>query len=89
MTKRRVLIVVENLSVPFDRRVWQESRALVDDGYEVHVICPTGTKRDTEREVELEGVHIHRYPLTPATGGPLGFVKEYGLAPAATPAFSF
>ncbi|MEM8902280.1 MAG: glycosyltransferase family 4 protein [Actinomycetota bacterium] len=80
MTKGRVLIVVENLSVPFDRRVWQESRALVDDGYEVHVICPTGTKRDTEREVELEGVHIHRYPLTPATGGPLGFVKEYGLA---------
>ncbi|MEO1060912.1 MAG: glycosyltransferase family 4 protein [Actinomycetota bacterium] len=80
MTKRRVLIVVENLSVPFDRRVWQESRALVDDGYEVHVICPTGTKRDTEREVVLEGVHIHRYPLTPATGGPIGFVKEYGLA---------
>lgn len=80
MTRRRVLIVVENLSVPFDRRVWQESRALVDEGYEVHIICPTGTKRDTEREVELEGVHIHRYPLTPATGGPIGFVKEYGLA---------
>ncbi len=80
MTRRRVLIVVENLSVPFDRRVWQESRALVDEGYEVHVVCPTGTKRDTEREVELEGVHIHRYPLTPATGGPIGFVKEYGLA---------
>ncbi|MEM9037016.1 MAG: glycosyltransferase family 4 protein [Actinomycetota bacterium] len=76
----RVLIVVENLSVPFDRRVWQESRALTDAGYEVHVVCPTGTKRDTEREVVLEGVHIHRYPLRPATGGPLGFVREYGLA---------
>lgn len=80
MSRPRVLIVVENLSVPFDRRVWQESRALTDAGYEVHVVCPMGTKRDTEREVVIEGVHIHRYPLRPATGGPIGFVREYGLA---------
>ena len=74
------LILVENLSVPFDRRVWQESLALRDAGWQVHVICPQGTARDTEPYVELDGVHIHRYPLTAAVGGPLGFVKEYGSA---------
>jgi len=76
----RVLILVENLSVPFDRRVWQESRALTEAGYDVTVICPRGTTRDVEAHVEIEGVHIHRYPLTAATGGPAGYVKEYGTA---------
>jgi glycosyltransferase involved in cell wall biosynthesis len=76
----RVLVLVENLSVPFDRRVWQESRALVDAGYRVDVICPAGTKRDTEPFAEIEGVRIHRYPLQPATGGPLGYLREYSTA---------
>jgi glycosyltransferase involved in cell wall biosynthesis len=76
----RALILVENLSVPFDRRVWQESKALRDAGWEVHVICPQGTKRDTESYAEIDGVRIHRYPLTAATGGPKGYLKEYGLA---------
>jgi glycosyltransferase involved in cell wall biosynthesis len=76
----KALILVENLSVPFDRRVWQESLALRDAGWDVHVICPQGTKRDTERYVELDGVKIYRYPLTAAVGGPLGFVTEYGTA---------
>ena len=76
----RILILVENLSVPFDRRVWQESRALVDAGYDVDVICPKGDKRDTESFAEIDGVSIHRYPLRPATGGPAGFIREYGLA---------
>lgn len=38
----RALILVENLSVPFDRRVWQECTTLRDAGWEVHVICPRG-----------------------------------------------
>ena len=66
--------------MPFDRRVWQESTTLRDAGWDVHVICPQGTKRDTEPYVELDGVKIHRYPLTAATGGPRGYVKEYGAA---------
>jgi glycosyltransferase involved in cell wall biosynthesis len=78
--ERRALILVENLSVPFDRRVWQESTTLRDAGWEVHVICPMGTKRDTEPEVHLDGVWIHRYPLRAATGGPIGYVQEYGAA---------
>jgi len=77
---KRALILVENLSVPFDRRVWQESTTLRDAGWDVHVICPQGTKRDTEPYVELDGVKIHRYPLKAATGGPKGYVKEYGAA---------
>jgi glycosyltransferase involved in cell wall biosynthesis len=76
----KALILVENLSVPFDRRVWQECTTLRDAGWDVHVICPQGTKRDREPFVELDGVKIHRYPLTAATGGPRGYVKEYGTA---------
>jgi glycosyltransferase involved in cell wall biosynthesis len=74
------LIIVENLSVPFDRRVWQEATALRDAGWRVDVICPQGSKQDTELRVDLDGIRIHRYPLAPAAGGPLGFVKEYGSA---------
>ncbi|WP_225100597.1 glycosyltransferase family 4 protein [Streptomyces sp. CoH27] len=77
---RRALILVENLSVPFDRRVWQECTTLRDAGWTVHVICPQGTKRDTEPEAEINGVRIHRYPLRAATGGPAGYVREYGSA---------
>ncbi|MER6221912.1 glycosyltransferase family 4 protein [Streptomyces sp900105755] len=77
---RRALILVENLSVPFDRRVWQECTTLRDAGWTVHVICPQGSKRDTEPEAVIDGVRIHRYPLRAATGGPAGYLKEYGSA---------
>jgi glycosyltransferase involved in cell wall biosynthesis len=76
----KALILVENLSVPFDRRVWQECTTLRDAGWEVHVICPQGTKRDTEPEAVIDEVRIHRYPLTAATGGPAGYLQEYGSA---------
>lgn len=66
--------------MPFDRRVWQECTTLRDAGWRVHVICPQGTKRDTEAEVEIDGVRIHRYPLNAATGGPSGYLREYGSA---------
>jgi glycosyltransferase involved in cell wall biosynthesis len=77
---RRALILVENLSVPFDRRVWQECTTLRDAGWQVEVICPRGTARDTEPEAEIDGVRIHRYPLQAATGGPVGYLREYGAA---------
>ncbi|WP_432986470.1 glycosyltransferase family 4 protein [Dactylosporangium sp. CA-233914] len=80
MAGRSALILVENLSVPFDRRVWQESLALRDAGWDVSVICPQGTKRDTEPYAEINGIKIHRYPLEAATGGPLGYAKEYSAA---------
>jgi glycosyltransferase involved in cell wall biosynthesis len=77
---KHALILVENLSVPFDRRVWQESLALREAGWEVDVICPRGTKRDCEPFAEIDGVRIHRYPLAAAVGGPLGYLREYGSA---------
>jgi glycosyltransferase involved in cell wall biosynthesis len=78
--KKHILIAVENLSVPFDRRVWQESRALVGAGFKVTVISPMGTTQDFERESVMEGVRILRYPLRFASGGPLGYLREYSTA---------
>ena len=77
---RHILILVENLSVPFDRRVWQEAQTLSVAGFYVTVICPMGATQDTEPEVMIEGVRILRYPLRPATGGPKGYLREYTLA---------
>lgn len=80
MTRGHILVLVENLSVPFDRRVWQESRALVEAGFRVTVICPTGMNRDIEPETVIEGVRILRYRLRPATRGPSSYLREYLLA---------
>lgn len=74
-----VLIIVENLTVPLDRRVWQEATALRDAGYTVSVICPTGGSYTRSYEV-LEGVHIFRHPLPFEADGALGYAVEYGSA---------
>lgn len=77
---RRVLIVVENLPVPLDRRVWLEATTLNQNGYHVSVICPTGKGWDKLYE-EIEGVHIYRYPEPPeAHSGAKAYAIEYGLA---------
>ncbi|HYM55264.1 MAG TPA: glycosyltransferase, partial [Solirubrobacteraceae bacterium] len=77
---RRVLILVENNSVPADRRVWSISVALARDGYEVVVVCPQGNKDHNARFEVRDGVQIHRYPLAMASGGVRGYVREYGCA---------
>lgn len=77
-------MLVENMSVPADRRVWAEARALVALGYDVTVICPRGNGRD-ESELEIvEGVAIHRFALDTAGGGPWSYLREYGSALRAT-----
>jgi glycosyltransferase involved in cell wall biosynthesis len=76
---RKVLIVVENLPVPFDRRVWQEARTLTAAGAQVCVICPTG-KGFTERYECIEGIHVYRHPLPLDASGALGYLLEYGVA---------
>ena len=80
MSRGRALILVENLSVPFDRRVWQESQALRDAGYDVSVVCPRGEKHDREPYALIDGIEIHRFPLTAATGGVSGYLREYSAA---------
>jgi glycosyltransferase involved in cell wall biosynthesis len=72
----RVLILVENLTVPFDRRVWLESRALTAAGYQVSVICPTGGPHTEPYELR-EGVHIYRYPEPAPTRSKLSYVREF------------
>jgi glycosyltransferase involved in cell wall biosynthesis len=75
---RRVLIVVQNLPVPRDRRVWLECRALRARGYEVSVICPQGRDEKSRQKYEvLEGVHIFRYKPPPDTHGTLSFFYEF------------
>ncbi|MEP7028704.1 MAG: glycosyltransferase family 4 protein [Candidatus Eisenbacteria bacterium] len=74
--RRRVLILVENLPVPFDRRVWLESKALTEAGWSVSVICPKGGPWTRAYE-ELEGVAIHRYDPPPPTRGALSYLWEF------------
>jgi glycosyltransferase involved in cell wall biosynthesis len=71
----RVLIIVQNLPVPFDRRVWLECQALVSAGYRVTVVCPKGSG-DPAYDV-VDSVELHKYrPYAPG-GSKLGFVAEY------------
>ena len=75
----RILIIVENLPVPLDRRVWQEACALRDAGNDVTVICPQ-MRGHTEPYEVLEGITIHRHWIAEEARGMLGFLREYGSA---------
>jgi glycosyltransferase involved in cell wall biosynthesis len=78
----RVLIIVQNLPVPFDRRVWLECQALTASGYDVTVVCPKG-KGDPVHEV-IDGVTVLKYPPYAPGGGAAGFVLEYAYSFLAT-----
>jgi glycosyltransferase involved in cell wall biosynthesis len=77
--KVRVLIIVENLPVPFDRRVWQEATSLQEAGYEVSVICPKGKGHNLSEET-ISGVHIFRHSLPFEASGGFGYLVEYASA---------
>jgi glycosyltransferase involved in cell wall biosynthesis len=80
--QRRILIIVQNLPVPFDRRVWLECQALTGAGYRVTVVCPKG-KGDPAYQV-IDGVEIYKYrPYAPG-GSKLSFVAEYAYSFLAT-----
>lgn len=79
----RVLIVVQNLPVPFDRRVWLEATTLTKAGYRVSVICPRAKGFNLSHEV-LEDVEIFRYSLPIDAGSKLGFVAEFAWCFIAT-----
>jgi hypothetical protein len=73
---RRILIIVQNLPVPFDRRVWLEATSLTKMGYAVSVICPKA-KGYTASFESLEGVDIYRYGLPIDAHRALGFIIEF------------
>lgn len=77
---RRVLIVVENLPVPFDRRVWNECVALRDAGYLVSVIAPKDTQSGEPSRDELSGVSVYRFTPFNSDGSFLSYVFEYATA---------
>ena len=82
MHKPRILIIVQNLPLPFDRRVWLECQALLSAGYRVAAVCPKASG-DPSYQV-IDGVELYKYrPYAPG-GSKLSFIAEYAYSFAAT-----
>ncbi len=78
----RLLVIVQNLPVPFDRRVWLECQALTSAGYQVAVVCPKGSG-EPAYEV-IDSVELYRYrPYAPG-GSKVSFIAEYAYSFLAT-----
>jgi glycosyltransferase involved in cell wall biosynthesis len=73
-----VCMIVENLPVPADRRVWQEACALAEAGYHVSVICPKAPGFEQSRETR-NGIEIYRHSTWEASSK-FGYLLEYGWA---------
>lgn len=76
---KHILIVVENLPVPFDRRVWQEANTLKENGAKVSIICPK-MKGYTKKYEVINDIEIYRHPLPIEASGAFGYLMEYGTA---------
>jgi len=76
---KHILIVVENLPVPFDRRVWQEANTLSENGAKVSIICPI-MKGYTKKYEVINNIEIYRHPLPFEASGALGYLFEYSTA---------
>lgn len=79
LRQKRVLMIVENLPVPPDRRVWQECLALRKSGYDVSVICPKGRGYTRSFEI-IDGIYIYRHSLPLDASNIPGFLVEYATA---------
>jgi len=77
--KNKVLIIVENMSVPFDPRVWKEATSLQKNGFEVTVLCPRTKGQEQGHEV-IDGIHIYRHRLPQEGHGLFGYLLEYSCA---------
>ena len=77
--RNRVLIIVENGSVPLDDRVWKEALALQSNGYDVTVLCPKDKGYERRYEV-ISGVRIYRHPMRNAGRGAIAYLWEYACA---------
>ena len=76
---KHILIIVENLPVPFDRRVWQEANTLKDNGAKVSIICPKMKDYTAAYEV-INGIEIYRHSLPIEARGAIGYLLEYSSA---------
>lgn len=75
----KVLIIVENLPVPFDSRVWKEALSLHENGFQVSVLCPRGKSYKKGHEI-LNGIHIYRHPMPKEGNSPFGYLFEFASA---------
>ena len=75
---KHILIIIENLPAPFDRRVWQEACTLRDAGAKVTIICPR-MKGYTKKYECIENIEVYRHPLKEGKGA-IGYLREYAQA---------
>jgi glycosyltransferase involved in cell wall biosynthesis len=74
-----VLIIVENLPVPLDYRVWRIAGTLRDAGYLVSVISPA-TGQYPSGEFEIEGITVLRHALPVEARSLHQYLWEYASA---------
>jgi glycosyltransferase involved in cell wall biosynthesis len=75
---RKVLMLIENVCFPADRRMWHAAKALQEAGYEVSVICRKGENPDEKPSFEVvRGVKVYRYPMLWDASGKIGYLLEY------------
>lgn len=79
LKNKHILIIVENLPIPFDRRVWQEANTLKDAGAMVSIISPK-MKGYTKKYEIINDIHVYRHPLPLEAKGALGYLLEYSTA---------
>src|SRR5437763_16954895 len=79
-TTRKILMLVENLPVPADPRVWAEATTLRDQGFQVSIICPKGSSRYRESYICIDNIHIYRYQLPTAGNKFASYIGEYAVA---------
>jgi glycosyltransferase involved in cell wall biosynthesis len=85
----KIIMLVENLPVPSDHRVWSEATTLREYGFQVSIISPKGSTRDQESHVCIDGIHIYRYRL-PSTGSKsTAYLVEYAVSMLMTLFLSF
>lgn len=79
MTAHRghIVILVENLPVPFDRRVWMESCALTEAGYKVSVVSPCPPDETDEPDREIDGIRVYRYPMYEESPSKVSYLREF------------
>lgn len=74
-----IVIILEDMPIPLDTRVWQEARSLKNAGADVSIISPK-SKVYNMRFENLDGINIHRHPLPFEAKRAHGFLMEYGIA---------
>lgn len=85
----KILMLIENASVPLDNRVWAEALALHDHGFQVSIIGPKGPSMDRESYICIGGIHIYRYGLPTIGSNSIAYIMEYSVTMLMTFLLSF